>query len=277
MVLLTVLVVGAGGAAVAGTAGWKDYIKPQIEKQIVSLVRKLGPNFLCGAKCELEQVSLELGGITTIAFSGLKIFNLPPYSEGELMKLDKVVVVVDVKGTTKSKLKVVQLSELNVAGCHVAWEKNLLSSNVDTFLEKLKDNQTGKEAKEEDKHEADTKDTTQERSVALGSVAMSGVMAKIAPHVQEGKSSLGAEIPVPPIKIDQFSEKYGGVTLQKLIVLLFTDILQGASKAVVSFTALPAQGAENFVESAVAKTGGKNFDTTSWCFSWFFSSKKEQD
>jgi len=265
MVLLTVLALGAGGGAVAGVAGWKDYTKPFIEKQIATLVGKLGPSFLGGSKCKLEQVSLTLGGVTTIVLSGLEIDNLPPYSEGELIRFDKMTIVLDVKKTMDLKFKKVQLSTLNVEGCHLLWEKDVLSSNLDTFMKALNDQQA--------KPEADNGKAKKEKPIALDEVSITDVKVKIAAHVVGSMSTPGAEVPVPSIQIKGFSEKYGDVTLHKLITTIFTDIFQGASKVASSFFETAKLKMQQGAGIAVQEAEDASSTIGSWFSSWFSAEK----
>lgn len=258
MVVLALLATGAGVAAGAAVVKWQDVTKPFIEKQIASLVGKLGPNALGGSKCELAQVSLTLGSVTTIVLSGLKVFNLPPYSENELMIVDKIVIVVDVSETMKCKVREVKLPKLSIEGCHLTWEKDLLSSNVKTLLDKLK----SKEAEDEAKA---AKTQKEERKVILDEVSITGVKVKAGAHVMEGVNVPGVPVPVPDIRIKNFSGKYGEVTLDKLIVTIFTDIFRGATDALGSVL---SQG-KAVVESTVGAVADEASSLSSWFASWF--------
>lgn len=241
----------------AWVASWKDYTKPWVRRQLADLTRKYGPTFLGGSEVDVEQVDFTLGPASSITLEGLTIRNLPPYKPEDLMQIQRLVVEVDLTESVKSKFSLVHVSAVQADGCHLTWDRGVVSSNVEVLLKKMK------EKEDAAKVASPKKEATTE--VVLHRLAINDIKVKPEVHLLEGQSGIGADIPVPSIEIAEFSQKFGSLTLDKLVTMIVSDILTAATTAVTSVVSVAAQGAAVVTETA-AETANSTF---SWISSWF--------
>mmetsp|Transcript_87765 Transcript_87765/g.251459 ORF Transcript_87765/g.251459 Transcript_87765/m.251459 type:complete len:256 (+) Transcript_87765:52-819(+) len=254
--VLTLLILGSGGAAVAWVATWKDYAKPWVQRQLVAAIGKKGPDFLGGSVVVVEEVDFKLGGVSSLTLKGLTIRNLEPYPAEDLMKLDDLVVTVDMKTTFKSKLKKVLVDSVCIKGCHLAYDRGVTSSNLTNLLDKMQE----KDGDDNSADKATLKGTGKKEEdggpdIVLATLSITEIWVKVGVHLMEGAASQGVPgVPVPSIDIKNFSEKFGELTLQKFIVMLVEDILKGGLGAVTGVFGM---------------AGGMVESSTSWFSNWF--------
>jgi len=228
MVILETACVVGGATAVCGL--WKCN-KVRIERKLAKLVETLAPKALAGSKVDLEQLHVAVGRTTNVALTALKVHNLEGFLSESLLNLGKIDVTVNTCKAVTSRGKTIQIKEIVIADCHLTFEKQLMTSNVKTLLNKLKEKDA--ETKQDP---TDAKGKKSDRKVVVNKVYITGVKAIVTATaaIKAGIPGQMVAMTVPPIEIDDFDGKYGSVSPDKLIKLIIEHILNAVLMLVES-------------------------------------------
>lgn len=251
--MATIALAAGAGALCCCCTCWEGCIKPRVERSQTKAIEKFAPKALANSFVGLKRLRWSVGTHVFVSLDNFEIGNLDPYKSRRMLELERVEVKVNLCRAIGSKGKDIEISKVLVKGCRLTIENSLMSSNVDKLKKELKKQEEEKKKAEEEAESKDNgeggdevagekpkkgkdKDKSKKKGdtkVSLKLLDITNVKVVMTSTAQITAGAPEAPIPLPPIKVDDFSEKFGKVTPDKLIHAILDQILSKMQEGVL--------------------------------------------